>query len=376
MPQQPPEGYDWLYDQGPSTTPRRAAPAPPPELPPPNLPPPGRRPSGPTGPSGDGRPRKKRRWWIRVPLLLIVLWLVFLIAVPFWALSSTNRVDASYDGDRPAEQPGTTYLVVGSDSRAGLTPEQQAELATGGDGGGNGRTDTIMLLHVGDGPALLLSVPRDSIVDVPGYGSTKINAAYAYGGPPLLVQTIESNTGIRVDAYIEIGFGGLVNVVDAVGGVEICPQEPINDPDAGIDLQAGCQEADGATALGYSRSRHTYATQDIQRVQAQREVMGSLAEKVKQPSSILNPFRYWGINQGAASSLGIGEDVSTLQLVRFAQGLSSAMGGEGLSCTVPLKNFDVRWDDERAAQMFDLITSDRTADVGDLCTPDGLPKAG
>jgi LCP family protein required for cell wall assembly len=375
MPNQPTDGsYDWLYDGPTSPTPRRAAPAPPPELPPPNLPPPGRRPTG--GRPGGQRPRKKRRWWIRIPVLLVVLWLVFLVAVPFWALRTTSRVDVAPQGDRPGDQPGTTYLVVGSDSRAGLTPEQQAELATGGDEGGNGRTDTIMLLHVGSGPALLLSIPRDSIVDIPGYGSTKINAAYSYGGPSLLVQTIEQNTGIRVDGYLEIGFGGLVNVVDAVGGVEICPEAPISDPEAGIDLQAGCQEADGATALGYSRSRHTYTTQDIQRVQAQREVMGSLAAELKRPSSVLNPFRYVAINRGGADSLTIGEDVSTFDLVRFARGLSSAMGSDGLSCTVPLRDFSVRWDAERSGQMFDLIASDATADIGaDLCTPDGLPPS-
>lgn len=374
MPQQPTDGsYDWLYDGKPSTAPRRAAPAPPSQLPPPNLPPPGRR--APAPPAG-GRPRKKRRWWIRIPVLLVVLWLVFLVATPFWALRTTSRVDVAPGGERPGEQPGTTYLVVGSDSRAGLSPEEQAQLATGGDEGGNGRTDTIMILHVGDGPALLLSVPRDSLVDVPGYGTTKINAAYAYGGPSLLTQTVEQSTGLRIDGYLEIGFGGLVKVVDAVGGVEICPAEAIADPDAGLDVAAGCQEADGATALGYARSRHSYATQDIQRVQAQREVMGSLAGEIKKPSSVLNPFRYVAINKGGAASLTIGEDVSTFDLVRFARGLSSAMSGDGLNCTVPLRDFSVRWDSERAGQMFELVASDRTSDIGDLCTPDGLPATG
>ncbi|MEG9226662.1 LCP family protein [Aeromicrobium sp. Sec7.5] len=373
MPQQPSDGYDWLYDGKPSTAPRRDAPAPPSQLPPPNLPPPGRR--APAPPAG-GRPRSTRRWWIRIPLLLLVLWLVFLVATPFWALRTTSRVDVAPGGERPGDQPGTTYLVVGSDSRAGLTPEEQAQLATGGDEGGNGRTDTIMILHVGDGPALLLSVPRDSLVDVPGYGTTKINAAYSYGGPSLLTQTVEQSTGLRIDGYLEIGFGGLVKVVDAVGGVEICPAEAITDPDAGLDVAAGCQEADGATALGYARSRHSYATQDIQRVQAQREVMGSLAGEIKSPSSVLNPFRYVAINKGGAASLTIGEDVSTFDLVRFARGLSSAMSGDGLNCTVPLRDFSVRWDAERAGQMFELVATDRTSDIGDLCTADGLPASG
>lgn len=356
--------YDWLYAD---TTPRGAAPAPPPDLPPPNLPPPGGRTPRPP------RPRRQRRWGLRIPLLLLAAWLIFLVAVPLWAYQTTSRVDAAPDGERPGDQPGTTYLLVGSDSRRGLSEAEQQQLSTGPDEGGEGRTDTIMLMHVGSGPTTLLSVPRDSLVDVPGYGTTKINAAYAYGGPKLLVQTLEQATGIRVDAYVEIGFGGLVNVVDAVGGIEICPEAPIADVDAGLDIAAGCQEADGVTALGYSRSRHSYETQDIQRVQSQREVLGAIASEVRSPWTVLNPFRYVSVSTGAASSLVVGEDVGPVQLGRFALSLGSAMGGDGLNCTVPLRDFSVRWDPERSAQLFELITTDRTADIGELCTPDGLP---
>ncbi len=109
--------------------------------------------------------------------LLILLWLVFLIAVPAWAWTKVDKVDAEPDGERPDSQPGHTYLLVGSDSRDDLSAKERRELGTGKAEGR--RTDTIMLLHTGAGPNLLLSLPRDSIVDVPGYGTTKINAAYA-----------------------------------------------------------------------------------------------------------------------------------------------------------------------------------------------------
>src|SRR5699024_10809470 len=113
-------------------------------------------------------------------------------------------------------------LLVGSDSRQGLSEEDQAELGTGGDVG-IGRTDTIMLLHIPrSGSAQLVSIPRDSYVNVPGFGSDKINAAFTYGGPQLLAQTVEEATGVGIDHYAEIGMGGLANVVDSVGGVEIC----------------------------------------------------------------------------------------------------------------------------------------------------------
>ena len=91
----------------------------------------------------------------------------------------------------------------------------------------------------------MVSIPRDSYVPIPGYGEDKINAAFAEGGAPLLAQTVEQATGIRLDHYAEIGFDGFAVMVDAVGGVTMCPTEPISDPLAGIDLPAGCQKLDG-----------------------------------------------------------------------------------------------------------------------------------
>jgi LCP family protein required for cell wall assembly len=283
-------------------------------------------------------------------------------------------VDADPEGDRPEGQPGATYLLVGSDSRKGLTKQERRELKTGKDSGGRGRTDTILILHTGDGPSALVSIPRDSLVPIEGYGTTKINAAYAFGGPELLVQTIEQSTGLEIDDYVEVGFGGLVKVVDALDGVEICPKKNLKDKDAGLDIQKGCQNADGKTALGYSRSRHAHATGDIQRGQSQREVLGGIAQKAKSPWTFINPVRYVRINSGAASSVQVGEGMGPLALARFALALSSAMGGGGLNCTVPIADFSVRWDRERALKMFGHIKNDRTDQIGNLCTKDGLPK--
>ncbi|KRC67071.1 transcriptional regulator [Aeromicrobium sp. Root236] len=372
MSDQRPDGeYGWLYGEDKPTrpVPRETAS----DLPPPNLPPPGRRVTD-EPPSGPGKP-KKRRNGRRIFGILVLAWIVFLIAVPWWAWGQIEKVDASPASGRPADQPGTTYLLVGSDSRRGLTKAEQKELATGGDTGGRGRTDTIMLLHTGSGPSVLMSLPRDSLVDIPGYGRTKINAAYAYGGPKLLVRTIEKNTGIRVDDYIEVGFGGLVKVVDSLGGVEICPKQRLKDKDSGLDVQKGCQTVDGRVALAYSRNRHSYATQDIQRVQSQREVLGSIADKAKSPWTVINPFRYVSVAKGASGSLRIGDDVSPLALFKFALALSASMGGGGLNCTVPLRDFAVTWDPERAPKMFDYIKKDRTDQIGSLCTKDGLPKS-
>jgi LCP family protein required for cell wall assembly len=105
-------------------------------------------------------------------------------------------------------------------------------------------------------PATLVSLPRDSYVPIPGHGRNKLNAAYAFGGAPLLVRTVETVTGIRIDHYAEIGFGGFVGMTDAVGGVKLCPTRNIRDKYSGLHVKKGCQEMDGATALGYVRARY------------------------------------------------------------------------------------------------------------------------
>jgi LCP family protein required for cell wall assembly len=309
-----------------------------------------------------------RGGWLK---LVLVLWVVFLVSVPLWAWSQIDKVNADPGGDRPAEQPGTTYLLVGSDSRAGLTRKQQLDYGTGK--GEGRRTDTIMLLHTGSGPNLLMSIPRDSIVDVPGVGSTKINAAFAYGGPKLLVQTIEQATGIRVDDYVEIGFGGFVNVVDAVGGVEICPKTAMKDPQANLDIAKGCQEVDGKVALGYARSRHTSGLGDIDRARHQREVVSAVGSKAASPWSILNPVRYFRLASAGKDSLRVGKDTSILATMKFAWAMTRVDGKSGLTCGVPIADLAVHWDAERSKRLFRLISEDRTDEVSkSLCRASGL----
>lgn len=323
--------------------------------------------------SGRRVPRPKLRWlWV-----LLVLWLVFLVAVPFWAWSRVDKVDAiPGGGDRPEDQGGTTYLLVGSDSRDDLTEEERRELGTGGPVGQ--RTDTIMLLHVGDGPNLLMSIPRDSIVSIPDRGDgQKVNAAFAYGGPKLLVRTLEGETGIHIDHYVEIGFGGFVGMVDALSGVEICPKTAMKDPQANLDVKKGCQEADGATALGYARSRKTYAQLgDIDRARAQREVVSAIGAKAVSPWTFLNPVRYWNLNMAGAESFRVSEGTGPFAFGRFAYAMTRVNGENGLTCGVPIADTAVNWDEQRSEEMFGYIREDATADIPQsLCTPSGLPRS-
>src|SRR5215218_8862612 len=211
-------------------------------------------------------PKKRRNWFGRIIGLIVLLFVLMLICVPLYAWGRINKVDAMPTGERPAATPGTTYLLVGSDSREGLSRAERAKLGTGTAAGQ--RTDSIMLLHVPEsGPTVLLSLPRDSYVPIPGHGRNKINAAFSFGGPKLLIQTVESVTGLRVDHYVEIGFGGFAGIVDSIGGVKTCLPKAIKDPDSHLDLPAGCQQLDGRNALGYVRMRKADPLGDLGRVQ-------------------------------------------------------------------------------------------------------------
>ena len=264
-------------------------------------------PGGPTTRPGPRKQRKRRtrRWGRKLVLaLLITPLLVFLgiIGVAAWLETSLHRESVLADyADRPAVGRGTNWLIVGSDSRQGLTAEQQNELATGGDVG-NSRTDTMLLVHIpglgSDVPPTMVSIPRDSYVPIPGHGKDKINAAFAMGGATLLTQTVEQATGLRIHHYAEIGFGGFPSLVDALGGVTVCPNEPINDPLAGINLPAGCQTLNGRNALGYVRSRAT-ARADLDRMLNQRQFMSALLHRAASPAVWLDPRRWYSVPHAA-----------------------------------------------------------------------------
>lgn len=355
--QQPPAG----------SAPRAPAPVPTPH-------PTGRAGGPPAGGSSGGSSRFRRpRFWFRMVLLLLVLWLVYTIAVPFFAWQKTDKVEFAPDGDRPGDQPGTTYLLVGSDSRKGLSAEERKKFNTGNPS--SELTDTIMLLHTGDGPDVLLSIPRDSIVDMPGHGQSKINSAYARGGAKLLVRTIENETGIRIDEYVEIGLGGVAGVVDSVGGIEVCPKEAIKDKLAGLDIKKGCQEVDGEVALAYSRSRKQSALGDLDRVQRQREVVAAIGDKVLSPWSVLNPVRWWRLNNSVPGFFGFGEETSTIDAGRWALAMTKVGGKDGLTCTMPVTDGSAEtWDRDRAEPIFKAFIEDRTDDIKPAqCTPSGLP---
>ena len=284
---------------------------------------------------------------------VLALVIALLIGSVLVADSRLNRTAAMPD-QQISGTSGTNWLLVGSDSRTGLSEKDVERLGTGGDLG-TVRTDTIMLMHLPlRGKPTLVSIPRDSYVPVPGYGYDKINAAFSIGGPQLLVETVEQNTGLHVDRYAEIGMGGLAGVVDAAGGVEICVAEPIDDPLANINLQPGCQQMDGPTALGYVRTRAT-AQGDLDRVARQREFMTTLVTRLLSPSVYLNPFRMARLLWVTPSLLTVNSDDHAWNLARILIALRGGLETE----TVPIGGFTdtevgnvVLWDDTAAEALF------------------------
>ncbi|MDA3638645.1 LCP family protein [Mycobacterium xenopi] len=324
-------------------------------------------PAAPPPPRRPRKPRRKRAWGRIAALTLLIGVLLATASVlggALWLDTSLRRtpVLTDYPG-RPAPGRGTTWLLVGSDSRQGLTVEQQQALSTGGDTG-NGRTDTILLVHVpgigSSSPTTMVSIPRDSYVPIPGYGGDKINAAFAMGGAPLLAQTVEQATGLRLDHYVEIGFSGFARLVDALGGVTVCPTAAVDDPLAGIDLPAGCQRADGRAALGYVRSRATPRA-DLDRMVHQRQLLSTLLHRAASPAVWLNPWRWYTVPRAAADALTVDQGDHVWDLAR----LGWALRGATATMTVPIGEFTgsdsgsvVVWNHDAARQLFDALASD------------------
>ncbi|MFP5020965.1 LCP family protein [Pseudonocardia phyllosphaerae] len=289
---------------------------------------------------------------------LLAVVLLALVAFGVYLDQHMTRVQALSDTDISSD--GTNYLIVGSDSREGLSSEDEERLATG-DAAGQ-RTDTIMLLHTGSSGSVLVSIPRDSYVPIPGHGSNKINAAFPMGGPPLLVQTVEQATDLKIDHYVEVGFGGFVGAVDAVGGVDMCIPEAIKDPKAGLDIKAGCQELDGGTALGYVRTRATPGS-DFDRVKRQREFLSVLLAKATSPLTLINPFRTVPLASAITGTITVDDSDHLWNVAGLAWGMKGVSGGDGVATTVPVAGAGagstLRWDKTRSQQLFGALKEDR-----------------
>lgn len=277
---------------------------------------------------------------------------------------SLNRVDALADySGRPGAAEGTNWLIVGSDSRAGLDEEERKRLHTGKPEGN--RTDTIMVAHIPDNSVkpTLVSFPRDLIVEIPGNGSGKINAAFSIGGPKLLARTIEQATGLRIDHYAEIGFGGFAGIVDAIGGVTIDVPEGMTDGSNGVELPAGEQRLNGAQALSFVRMRKSAATprSDLDRVVNQRKFIGALADEIASPWTLLNPLDVFRLLSAGPEAVTVDTGDHLHHLVGLAWAARGIASGGMLTTTVPVTSAAAEsLDEAKSEQLFDALRNDTT----------------
>lgn len=300
--------------------------------------------------------------------------------------------------DRPVALPVAkgrkrplNVLVIGSDSRLG---------ANGFIGGKEEkpRSDTTLLLHLaGDRrSALAVSIPRDSMVDLPECvddegdrhpgGLQMFNAAYEIGGPGCTQRAVEQLTGVRVDHVVVVDFAGFAGVVDALGTVEVCLPEAVKDPKAGLDLPAGRSRVDGRQALAYVRERHKLGDGgDLGRIQRQHAFLASVLQQATSKGMLSHPNRLYAFLSAATRSLTMDPELARLGTLA---GLGRDLGGIGLShiqfLTVPVGAYapdpnrlawtpaaDDLW---RAIRQDRPVLTEQTARPSRTRTPSGDPS--
>lgn len=275
-------------------------------------------PAGPSVPAAKPRRRKRRHPILKTLCLLLVIILAWGGFLMWDANTNMGRVSALSGA---ADTPGTTYLLAGSDSRADGAVKDGFDESE--------RADSIMLVNVApNGQTVALSIPRDTYAEIPGVGWDKINASYAYGGPQLLVETVEKLTGLSVDHFVQIGMGAVPDMVDAVGGVELCYDNDANDQYSGLTWTAGCHTVDGTTALQFSRMRYQDPEGDIGRTKRQRQVISKVISSAASPSTLINPAKTLRVERAGSKSFTVDEDSSVITVASLVWALRSASSNQ------------------------------------------------
>jgi LCP family protein required for cell wall assembly len=232
----------------------------------------------------------------------------------------------------PCVEDVCNYLLLGSDSRKGLTPAEQQQFGTDENNGGVFRSDTIMLVQLDPRreKAVVLSFPRDLWVEIPGRGWDKINTSFEGGvnggGPLRVARTIHRLTGLKVNHFLYVDLLGFQHVVDTLGGVEMCIPFPVRDPLSALDLDAGCQRLDGRQALGYVRTRHLpcdEAAPDLRRIGRQQQFLRAVINQLLAPGEIV---RAPGLVKPVLASLKRDADLTIADLAHLVgrlRGLST-----------------------------------------------------
>ncbi|MBZ4014554.1 transcriptional regulator [Streptomyces purpurogeneiscleroticus] len=331
------------------------------------------------GPYYAGPPPRRGGKFKRMLISVLVILLVVSVGTYFWADSKLRKeVDLSTVIDRPEAGDGTNYLIVGSDSREGMSAQQRKDLHTGGSAEAGKRTDSMMILHVGSNGPTLISLPRDSNVTIPEFqgsesgkmrpamGANKLNAAYAYDGPQLLVRTVEYNTGLHIDHYAEIGFTGFANIVDAMGGVEMNIEKGFKDDKSGADFEAGRQTLNGQQSLAFVRSRYAFTGSDLDRTKNQQKFLATLANQAASPGTLLNPFELYPVMGAGLDTLIVDKDMNPYLLGKMFLAMKDVNSGKGKSMNMPVSGSvggNLQWDQAKVKQLVNELKNDEKVTV-------------
>ena len=283
--------------------------------------------------------------------------------------------------DRPKrESSAVNYLIVGSDTREGLTRAEIKKLKVGGTEVAAGkRSDTMLLVHISKkrDKAAIISIPRDTYAQIPEHENSqgklipaaysKINSSFNWGGAPLLIQTFEGMSGLRIDHYIEVNFVGFVRMVDALGGVEICTKRDIDDPKSHLVLPAGRHVLDGLDSLKYVRTRYFDGLGDLGRMKRQQEFAGAMLRKATSAGVLLNPVKMVDFIGSALDSVVTDEGLNRSDLLTLGKQLRNLSASNVRTLTIPLKYYNyskngvsgaVLWDPVLAPELFNRIKND------------------
>ncbi|MEU4822205.1 LCP family protein [Actinomadura citrea] len=281
-----------------------------------------------------------------------------------------------------------TILVAGVDRREGLTKEQQKAAKLGHEAGE--RSDTMLLVHVSrdHDSVSVVSLPRDSYVTIPGHRSNgsegakgtrvpsrpgKLTWAYQFGGPDLTVSTIKQATGVSIDHYVEVNFYGFVRMVDAIGGVDVCTEQAVDDKKSGLRLPAGKSHVDGLKALAFARARYSLTGgSDLGRIDRQQQFMAAMLKQALSTKTLGDPVKSTRFLNASLKSLRVDEKLAD-NLPGLADQMKNLSTDDLTFAKVPLSNpaynavlwnapspqSTVQWDQHKARDLFTRLRRDQ-----------------
>lgn len=341
----------------------------------------------------DPKPAKRRRRGRNVLIGALALLLVGTLAIAggLWLAvdhytGSVDRIPNAFPDIPDAKQPekvkgkGTNFLLVGLDSRS--------DLPTTGDGAkapewrkGAQRSDTMMLLHLPEdrSKAYVVSLPRDSWVPIPGHGEAKLNAAFSWGGPPLLIDTVQRLTDVRVDHLMVIDWSGFKKLTDSVGGVDITIAKDIPQRGGERAWNSGKNHMDGETALAYVRERHGLPNGDLDRTKRQQNFLRSLLNKTLASGTLSNPLKLRKLLDQVTDVVSVDDRLSNGDLRDLVWGMRGVRSDDMVFMNAPVAGFDqikgqsvVLLDENVTDLLWQAVRTDTMDTYVDTRSPDQL----